>query len=560
MLAWCQSPRASGDPDRNVNCLSLLGDALFRATTQGGGLMRLTLPDLLARLSAGEDLMLPALRPHQRPAWHAFTVQLAALAMEGAGLDAPPTDPHTWRELLRAMTAAFPGDEPWHLVVDDWTLPAFMQSPCAPGEQQKYGDATGSAQRLGWLSVSKNHDEKSEKLWPRISEESDVWIFSLLSLQGFAGRLGPGHWGSMRMNSGSGSRPQLRFTTGTAGGDFVRDLSILMAHIESIWEDAEAIGMGTREPHSLLWLSSWGEDPLLLEQVHPLCLEVTRRTRLRRGDRGFEMLRMGSPTARVSADGTRGLVLDPWIPIDKRKSPRSWTAQADGLSYARLAPVLFDDKQYTLPVMAKPTNAEANSGGELTLVIQVLVGGTSKTDGCLRRDISMSATTLREFATRRGELALRAQAFVELAGLAQGKVLRAALLQFVDSGDAVNWQNKDFGKAVTPWIEALERRIDDVFFTELFATETDPPMPDAEARAHWVAILRGLLDEVFDAATEALPSRDRSRHMARARAKRLLANAARTHLDGNGSVASGGDARPRARAAKRASQAIEGRS
>jgi hypothetical protein len=104
------------------------------------------------------------------------------------------------------------------------------------------------------------------------------------------------------------------------------------------------------------------------------------------------------------------------------------------------------------------------------------------------------------------------------------------LLQFVDGSEDVNWQNKDFAKAVMPWVELLERRIDDVFFAELFKTVTQPPMPDAEANSRWIATLSALARETFDLAVSALPTRDRSLQMARTRAERVFDNGLRKHL------------------------------
>ncbi len=37
--------------------------------------------DILAALSADAVVAFPALRPHQRQAWHAFLVQVAAMAL-----------------------------------------------------------------------------------------------------------------------------------------------------------------------------------------------------------------------------------------------------------------------------------------------------------------------------------------------------------------------------------------------------------------------------------------------------------------------------------------------
>jgi len=50
-------------------------------------LHRGTLFGAFAALARGEAWSFPALRPHQRKPWHAFTVQVAALALIRAGTD-----------------------------------------------------------------------------------------------------------------------------------------------------------------------------------------------------------------------------------------------------------------------------------------------------------------------------------------------------------------------------------------------------------------------------------------------------------------------------------------
>jgi putative thioredoxin len=52
----------------------------------------LSLPGLLAAMARGEVAAFPALRPHQRPAWHMFLVQLAVLALSDAGATELPED------------------------------------------------------------------------------------------------------------------------------------------------------------------------------------------------------------------------------------------------------------------------------------------------------------------------------------------------------------------------------------------------------------------------------------------------------------------------------------
>ncbi|MGI4731357.1 MAG: hypothetical protein ACRYFW_06375 [Janthinobacterium lividum] len=70
-----------------------------------------------AALARGEAWSFPALRPHQASPWHAFTVQVAALALIRAGRDDLPGDEGAWRDLLIALTPDQPGGEAWELVV-----------------------------------------------------------------------------------------------------------------------------------------------------------------------------------------------------------------------------------------------------------------------------------------------------------------------------------------------------------------------------------------------------------------------------------------------------------
>ena len=84
---------------------------------------------VFAALSRGEAWSFPALRPHQREPWHAFTVQVAALALIRAGIDTLPESEDAWRDLLIGLTPDYPDGEAWALVVEDWSKPALLQPP-----------------------------------------------------------------------------------------------------------------------------------------------------------------------------------------------------------------------------------------------------------------------------------------------------------------------------------------------------------------------------------------------------------------------------------------------
>ena len=519
-----------------MNALCLLSEPLIRVQGASGKVERLSLPQLLARLAAGEALDFPMLRPHQQPAWHAFLVQLAYLALELAqatestvdiavSTDVPtdvPSDAPTWEQLLRALTPDHSDDAPWCLVVDDWQQPAFLQAPCRPGAQADYKRVLASAQEIDLLITSKNHDEKVGKMARVGGADADLVVFALVSLQGFTAYLGAGNFSTMRMNGGFASRAQFRlvFKRG-AGAEFLRDLRVLLARTERFWEDAQEASIGTTaQPLRLLWLPVWGDNALALASVHPLCLEVCRRIRLRRAGDALQALTAGSKTARVDAKLRNGMVLDPWLPVVREGTGKALTAMPASFGYRLLSPLLFDAQRFKLPVLALPcADTDRDSAG--VLVMQVLVGGSGRTDGLLRREIPMRRRALRKFSDAPAVLALRAARFIDMASAMQGKVLRAALLQFVDGSDDPDWKNGDFGKFAQRWIEPFDQLVDEVFYDAMFAT-VDAELADLDAEVQWLQTLTQLATLVFERALEALPSRDRSRDFARVRAEQMF--------------------------------------
>lgn len=162
---------------------NLLVDPLIH--TNGGAL---TLPGLFAAMTRGEVTDFPALRPHQRPAWHMFLVQLAVLARSGQD-DPLPEEEATWHEKLRRLTTEFEDDAPWHLVGEDDGTPAFLQPP-DPGGVKWSEVATPDA--LDMLITSRNHDLKREIAHDATPQD---WLFALVSLQTMEGFGGAGNYG-----------------------------------------------------------------------------------------------------------------------------------------------------------------------------------------------------------------------------------------------------------------------------------------------------------------------------------------------------------------------------
>lgn len=502
---------------------SLLTEPLLLSGLPSGEPALLTLPEVLARLSAQDDLIFLRLRPHQRAPWHAFLVQLAYLALEDQEHPVPPLAADEWAEQLRELTGH--DEAPWCLLNEDWQRPAFLQPPCSPGREADFKRSAGAAQDVDVLVTARHHDEKSGKL-PLGEEGLDALVYALVTLQGWSAFLGAGNYNTMRMNGGFSSRPQFRLTYARgSGAEFRRDLDVLLETRDDLFKKMEGhdIGTSTERPHSLLWLVPWDEGSLALSAVHPLCLEVCRRVRLVEDDAGLRLLRASSNAMRVAAKEAKGVVLDPWVPIVKDDSPKALTAQAHTLGYRSLQKLLFDPSKTALPLLAKPSPDERRrrSAEKATLIAQVLVSGDGGTDGLLMRELPLPPAVLSRYADADAALGARSHKFVELAGQASGKAYRPALLQFVDGGDDVDWKNRDFGKAVEPWMMRFDSAIDEAFFTQLFGT-FEKALDDTSAQRQWARWLADAAREQFGHAVEALPTRDGSRLFARVRAERLL--------------------------------------
>jgi CRISPR system Cascade subunit CasA len=504
---------------------SLLDEGVFHATCADGAVARLSLPQVLACLSAGDDLTFLALRPHQRPAWHAFLVQLAYLALEAEEEPVVPLTAAAWAERLRALTLAHGDSGPWCLINTDWQQPAFLQPPCSAARVADFSlDPAFGAQKVDVLVTARNHDEKSGKLIFR-DDEIDALIYSLVTLQGMTPGLGRGNYNSMRMNGFYSSRPQFRlaFRRGT-GQEFLRDLAVLLdargdmaEQFEKQHPDADLSSL-----HRLLWLPIWDDGSLPLSSVHPLCLEVCRRVRLVREDDRLLLRRASSNAMRVAAKDQHGVVMDPWVPIVRDDPPKALTAQAHSLGYRSLQAILFDQDRFTLPLLAKPSLNERHANQPGTWIAQVLVSGDGGTDGLLKRELPAPPRVLMHRASAPASLAHRSQLFVNLAAQASGKVLRSALLQFVDGGDDVDWKNRDFTRAVEPWVDRYEQAIDEVFFEQLFETIEQHPDDDSLGQRLWVDWLANAAHAHLSMAVGALPTRNGSRLFARGRAERLL--------------------------------------
>ena len=202
---------------------SLLTEPLIRYRHAGDGrTVAACLPELFVALAADEVRDYPALRPHQRHPWHAFLVQLAAIALHKAERTEAFETADDWREALLALTPDDPDGAAWCLVSPP-DRPAFLQAPVVGGSIAEWKSRSFAADEIDMLVTSKNHDVKGSRA--RRSQPED-WLFALLSLQTQEGILGAGNYGISRMNRGYASRPGVGVAAvGLHGARWERDIT-----------------------------------------------------------------------------------------------------------------------------------------------------------------------------------------------------------------------------------------------------------------------------------------------------------------------------------------------
>ena len=449
---------------------NILTEPLVRIDTSGRGRVEASLPEIYAALMADEVEAFPALRPHQRHAWHAFLVQLGATAMHRDGLETPPSEPDAWRRIIRALTPDYPDDEPWQLVVHDITRPAFMQPPARTEDrEQDYKNRIATPDNLDMLVTSKNHDLKAE-----VAEHAhtDDWIFALVTLQTMEGFGGAGNYGISRMNGGLGNRPAFTLAPfgGGPGAHVRRDIVALLEFLPDILDEHP----GTETGIALLWTSPWDgsqAEALLLNRLHPLYIEVCRRIRLKSGaGSGISAIRTSSKYTRVEAKALSGLTGDPWALVDKRdrKGDKVLTLPAGGFHYKRVADYLTSP-EYNLPTLSTPTGPEMRSPDMMQVVARAMVRGQGKTEGYHERAIPvrhrLKSAMQRRNRTGLDDIGGIAKERVEAVGLVQ-RILSHAIQTFLNRGDSNNTSPEQRERART-WLNRLDEIVDASFFDDL---------------------------------------------------------------------------------------------
>ncbi len=549
--------RTSGFPN------SLLTDPVFTVERAGGVMGGSTLPQVLHGLCRDEIVSFPRLRPHQAPAWHAFLVQLAAIAADADTQNTQKKNTQKkntqtkntqtkntktkntrrpaalqwtaaqWLACLRNLTAAAGGDDAWKLLAAA-DRPAFLQPPAADGLHD-YRSPAHTPDVLDILVVAKNHDVKHMR---RDSVTAEDWAFALISLQTQEGVMGAGKYGVARMNGGYGNRTYVNWVRqrGGPGAAFRRDLSLLLNTVNN------AAAASRAQRPGLLWLQPWAfaEQQFQLDELHPLFIEVCRRVRLVRmgGDNTpaaavgtsvklaeIMALQACSAGTRVHAAHHRGVVGDPWMPVQRPGAgaadhARALSITAEGFSFRRVVELLFgsERRSYELPLLARPAAAEAAQTMQVTFT--GLCRGQGKTHGFHQRSMAVPAAVVRVLCDPASEsfacLAQMARNRVELVSQVQGKCLRPALISLFQKGPKEpDWNKPCSDQLVSSWLAHMDHLLEADFFDNLWAEFLSRPLSrpafqqergEADPEHLWLLSVQGLACRMLTLAAEAAPA------------------------------------------------------
>lgn len=419
---------------------------------------RLSLPELLAAMTREEVAQFPALRPHQRPTWHMFLVQLAALALWSAKRTDLPKDSTAWAELLRGLTRDYSDDEPWCMVVDDRAKPAFLQPPAPDGLRWT---PVSTPDALDLLITAKNHDLKQSIAHNAAVED---WLFAIVSLQTSAGFDGQKNYGIARMNGGSSSRPLLGLAP-TRNKDYRLDPSVWWTRdVQRLLAERQAghgLGVGHDGGPALLWCLDWPEGQQLdLRELDPWFIEICRRLRLVRKGPALAAVRSNSKASRIDAKVYKGAVGDPWAPVHKTEG-KSFTLAERDFDYKTLADLMFGG-DWQAPLLAELGSDE--KAGNSLLIAEALSRGNSKTDGFKSRVIPVPDSAVDFFRSETAATLSNTQ-MAEI--LAFHEALRNAVAVLAARGD---WEHAGRAQyaAARPVRDRFDRTADRLFFPHLW--------------------------------------------------------------------------------------------
>ena len=487
----------------------LLDEPLISARLAADGQrLKYSLPGLLAALT--EDCLrdFPALRPHQRHPWHAFLVQLAAMALHRTGHTSPFTDEATWKAALLALTPDDPDGAAWCLVSPP-ERPALLQAPIPDNTVSQWKNRLQHADELDMLVTSKNHDLKAARMGRCDPED---WLLALISLQTQEGFLGAGNYGISRMNGGFASRPAIGAAPpGGWGRRWARDTARLLDNRAEI---VTSMGLSDQGGIGLVWLLPWtGTTSLAFAALDPFYIEICRRVRLTQSKDGILAVTTGSQAARIEAKSRNGITGDAWMPVEPGAG-KALTITARGFDYRLSAEILFGQKYR--PSIAQILTALDGKEG-IQMLAQGVTRGRGKTEGYHERRIPISPRARQFLIQKKTDVLARiAEERVHAIGKIRG-VLWSALAALFDNGAPKDKFSDSAKSKADLYTKLFERHEDARFFDGPLGLNEEIESDQAEdLRLRWYLAMAERAEAILIAAFEAGPRSGEQRYRARA--------------------------------------------
>lgn len=415
-----------------------------------------TLPGMIARLASGELVDFPRARAHQFHPWSMFLTQLATIALRRGGKRDPRLTEGDWRSLLLDLTDG--GHEPWCLVVEDLSKPAFFQPPVPEGTIESWS-GSDRPDDIDVLVTSKGHDVKSSLI---STDDIEAWVLALATLQTMQGYPGRGYNRVARMKGGYGSRPRVGIAPDhTLTQRFLRDVRVLL----DSW--GRLLQRGYSEAgHALTWTAPWdGETSLAMTDLSPHFVEVCWRVRCQDLPEGLMCAYTTTQGRRCLPEIENGDVGDPWIPVE-REGGGALTVGRGGFHYQLLSRLLFQGDF----APAATQVIELGDPDPLLILASVMARGQGKTEGLQERELVLTSAARKRLGQTetRATVGVRAAHNVEQAKKMRSNVLFPALKKVA------------LGETVAH--DEFDARVDEIFFDNLFASLEQG---DDEARLAW---------------------------------------------------------------------------
>jgi CRISPR system Cascade subunit CasA len=489
---------------------SLLDEPLIGARLPDGQRIRLTLPALFVALADDRIRDFPAVRPHQRHPWHAFLVQLAAIALHHADRGDPFRDADEWRAALLALTPEDPEGAAWCLVTPP-DRPALMQAPVPEGSLAAWNNRLQAPDELDMLVTSKNHDLKVARMKRSAPED---WLMALISLQTQEGFFGQKNYGISRMNKGHGSRSALgAVPLGCCGLRWIRDVHCLLAFRPAIVREMELPAQGGI---ALVWLRPWnGTNSLAFSALDPFYIEICRRIRLIATPEGISAVATGSKSARIEAESRNGVTGDPWMPIETA-AVKALTISRKGFDYELTSELLFGQK-YHAPIAQTLTAEDGDRG--IVILARGVTRRKGKTEGYHERRVPISPKIRALMIKKSTDLiAKTSEDRVADIGKMRG-VLWAALATLFENGAAKEKFGDSAKDKANLFAKPFEQYEDARFFDGQLGLNEHIESEDPEAVClAWYLDMAERAEDILHSAFESGPRSGEQRYRARAAA------------------------------------------